>query len=117
MRIVVDLDGTICALKERDQTYEDVLPLPGAIETMQEWKKEGHEIIIYTARNMRTCAGNVGRVHKNVGSMTLNWLEKFEVPYDEIVFGKPSGDVYIDDLAIAFQSWAKVKARVKEGKP
>ena len=54
MRIVIDLDGTICELKKPNQRYEDVLPKDGAIQIINQLKKEGHEIIIYTARNMKT---------------------------------------------------------------
>ncbi len=31
---------------------------------------------------------------KNIGKTTLDWLEKPEVPYDEIYFGKPNARVY-----------------------
>jgi dTDP-glucose pyrophosphorylase len=40
-----------------------------------------------------------------VGKMTLDWLEKYEVPYDEIFFWKPNGDIYIDDKAKTFIGW------------
>ncbi|MFC5407318.1 HAD hydrolase family protein [Cohnella soli] len=105
MRIVVDLDGTICELKQENQSYSDVLPLPGAAETLRAWKEEGHTIIIHTARNMRTAGGNIGIAVANIGKTTLDWLEQYRIPYDEIVFGKPQGDLYIDDLGHRFQSW------------
>ncbi|CAM4474719.1 HAD hydrolase family protein [Paenibacillus tarimensis] len=105
MRIVVDLDGTLCGLKQGEQTYADVLPLEGAVEAMQKLKAEGHTVIIHTARNMRTAGGNVGRVIANVGQITQQWLERFNIPYDELVFGKPYGDIYIDDLAHQFNGW------------
>jgi hypothetical protein len=37
--------------------------------------------------------------------LTLNWLEKYEIPYDEIYFGKPNGQIYIDDRALRFSTW------------
>lgn len=105
MRIVIDLDGTICFLKENHQTYADVLPIPGVKETLKKWKNEGHTIIIQTARNMATQESNLGKVMKNVGLTTLQWLENHEIPYDEIYFGKPNGHVYIDDRALRFNNW------------
>lgn len=105
MRIVIDLDGTICHLKNENQTYDQVLPISGVKETLENWKKQGHTIIIQTARNMATQQSNVGKVMKNVGLITLNWLEKYEIPYDEIYFGKPNGHIYIDDRAFRFHSW------------
>ncbi|MFD2673352.1 5' nucleotidase, NT5C type [Marinicrinis sediminis] len=109
MRIVIDLDGTICKLRRPDQDYADVEPIAGAIHTICQLKEEGHEIIIYTARNMRTQQGNVGRVLAHVGDITLSWLDRHGIPYDEIVFGKPYGHVYIDDLAHPFRDWSSVR--------
>ncbi|MFE6796950.1 5' nucleotidase, NT5C type [Paenibacillus chitinolyticus] len=112
MRIVLDLDGTICTLKKEGESYADVTPLPGSVEALRRLKEEGHRIIIHTARHMKTCGGNVGEVLARVGSLTLDWLERYEIPYDEIVFGKPYGDVYVDDLALAYRSWDEVLERL-----
>lgn len=108
MRIAIDLDGTICEIKKPDETYADVKPKPGAIEKMKEWKKKGHYIIIETARHMKTCDGSVDKVITRIGKITLNWLEKYEIPYDEIHFGKPNVDVYIDDRGLKFDSWKTI---------
>jgi capsule biosynthesis phosphatase len=101
----VDLDGTLCELKGPNETYADVLPKPGAVKATHRLKATGHEVIIYTARNMRTYKGNVGKVQANMGKMTLDWLAQHGFHFDEIIFGKPQGDVYIDDLAITFKGW------------
>ncbi len=49
---------------------------------------------------MRTHDGNVNNVIKDVGDITFKTLEKFDIPYDELIFGKPYAHYYIDDLAI-----------------
>jgi hypothetical protein len=49
---------------------------------------------------MLTHSGNIGKVVKDIGKQTFDTLEKFEIPYDELVFGKPIADMYIDDRAI-----------------
>ena len=108
MRIVVDLDGTICPIKQDGQSYADLKPLPQAIERLNQLKEAGHYIIIQTARNMRTQQGNLGKVMQNIGKITLDWLAKYEVPYDEIYFGKPNGHVYLDDRAFRFESWDSI---------
>ena len=105
MRIVIDLDGTICPIKEKNQSYSDLLPNKGAVEKLKSYKEKGHYIIIQTARNMATQDGNLGKVMKNIGKVTLDWLEKFDIPYDEIFFGKPNAHLYIDDRAFRFSSW------------
>lgn len=108
MRIVIDLDGTICPIKEKDQLYSELQPLPGAVEKLRELKDSGHYLIIMTARNMATQEANLGKVMKNIGKITLDWLEQYQVPYDEIYFGKPNAHIYIDDRAFRFQTWEQI---------
>jgi hypothetical protein len=54
---------------------------------------------------MRTHGGDVEKVLAEIGSLTLTWLKRNGIEYDEIVFGKPFAHVYIDDLAIPHTSW------------
>ncbi len=105
MRIAIDLDGTICPIKKEGESYSDLHPLPGAVERISELRKSGHFIIILTARNMATRGGNIGSVMKHVGKMTLDWLEHHNVEYDEIFFGKPNAEIYIDDRGVRFEDW------------
>lgn len=81
---------------------------PGAVQLIKQLRIEGHYVIIQTARNMATCESNVGKVIKNVGKVTLDWLEKNEVEYDEIYFGKPNANLYIDDRALRFDDWQNI---------
>ena len=108
MRICVDLDGTICRLREGSQTYAEVEPLPGAVEKMKALKAAGHYLIILTARHMTTCGGNVGLVVARQGKTLFDWLARHEVPYDELWFGKPQAEIYIDDNGFRFQSWDEI---------
>jgi capsule biosynthesis phosphatase len=108
MRIVIDLDGTLCPIKGKGERYEDLKPLDNAVSKVKELRQAGHYIIIQTARNMATQQGNLGKVMQNVGKITLDWLEKYEIPYDEIFFGKPNAHLYIDDRAFRFSSWNDV---------
>ena len=49
---------------------------------------------------MLTHNGNIGRVVADIGRCTIETLERFNIPYDELCFGKPIADFYIDDKAI-----------------
>jgi hypothetical protein len=60
--------------------------------------------------------GNVGKVGANVGMVTYQWLERHAVPYDEIVFGKPYGDIYIDDLGHRYLNWDDTLDAIRERK-
>lgn len=113
-RLCIDLDGVICALRKPHEKYENLKPIPGAVKALQDLKKSGAYIIINTARNMKTQEANLGRVQANIGLITLAWLQKHKVPYDEIYFGKPWADVYIDDNALEFSSWNQTKAKLKK---
>ena len=108
MRIAIDLDGTICPIKQAGQSYADLQPLPGARNRIHELRTAGHYVIILTARNMATCQSNVGKVMKNVGMLTLEWLERHQIEYDEIYFGKPNAEIYLDDRAIRFENWRSI---------
>jgi capsule biosynthesis phosphatase len=110
MRICIDLDGVICHLRKPGETYADVAPVAGAIEKLRELRAAGHVVILHTARHMKTCEGNVGLAVARIGPTTLEWLARHGVEYDEIHFGKPWADVYIDDNALRFQSWADITA-------
>ena len=108
MRICIDLDGVIAGFKKEGETYLDVQPIEGAIEKLRKLKENGHYLIIFTARHMKTCDGNVGKVTAKIGKITIDWLAKHEVPYDEIYFGKPWAHVYIDDNAFRFNNWNEI---------
>lgn len=102
MRICIDLDGTICEIKKDGESYSDVKMKPGADVMIKKLHDAGHEIIIYTARNMASTGHNVGKAIKNIGNITLEWLEANNIIYDEIFFGKPNSDVVIDDRCVRF---------------
>jgi capsule biosynthesis phosphatase len=108
MRIGIDLDGVICQLRESGQTYETVKPIPGAIAKLKALRAAGHEIVILTARHMKSTGMNVGKVVARQGLTTLRWLDRHGVEFDEIWFGKPHCDVYLDDNAVRFVSWDEI---------
>lgn len=101
--IIVDLDGTIC---EERPTFERSLAeiLPGAKETINRWRSAGNTIIIYTTRSWSEYR------------MTEDWLRKNGVEYDQLVCGKPLGQVWIDDRALRFTSWDEI-SKMMEAAP
>ena len=117
MRIVFDLDGVICELKKPSESYSDVVPKKKVIQKMRDLKDEGNYLIIHTGRHMRTCDGDVAKVIEKIGKVTEDWLEKWKVPYDELVFGKPYADIYIDDLRVEFLSSEKLGKKLESIQP
>jgi capsule biosynthesis phosphatase len=100
MRFCFDLDNTLVTFPKIDGDYNSVEPLEKNIAILRYLKKMGHYIIIHTARRMRTHEGNQGKLLADIGKITFDTLEKFDIPYDEIYFGKPDADFYIDDKAV-----------------
>ena len=100
-RYCFDLDNTLVSFPEVYGDYTTVKPIPENISILRKLHKANNTIIIYTARRMHTCYGNVGKVVKNIAKITIETLERFNIPYDELYFGKPHADFYIDDLAVS----------------
>lgn len=73
------------------------------IEKIRKYKKDGFNITIHTSRNMRTYNGDVSAIVKHTLPVITDWLDRYNVPYDAIVVGKPwcgHDGFYIDDKAI-----------------
>lgn len=102
--IVIDIDGTICAHRtDANERYEDLLPNPDVVDVLRRYKGEGFYIILSTSRNMKTHNGNVGLITARTAKSLMQWLDKHEIPYDELHVGKPwpgQGGFYVDDKAI-----------------
>lgn len=100
-RLIIDLDDTICQTENGD--YLNSKPVFEVIEKIKEYKKNGFEITINTSRNMRTYQGNTGKINANTLPIIIEWLDKNNVPYDEIYIGKPwcgFDGFYVDDKSI-----------------
>jgi len=91
-KIVVDVDGTICT-QEKD--YNNAKPLMNRIEFINNLHAEGLEVEYFTARGTKT-----GKDWKEI---TEKQFEKWGVKYDKLTFGKPAGDLYVDDKAFSTQ--------------
>jgi capsule biosynthesis phosphatase len=108
IRICFDLDNTLVTFPTKPNDYSTILPIQKNIDYANFLKSQGAHIIIHTARRMKTHKGNVGAIISDIGKVTLETLDKFGIPYDEIFFGKPHAHFYIDDLAVnAFDSLDK----------
>ncbi len=108
---VFDVDGTICPIKKSDEKYEDLIPYPEIVKKIQGMKKEGARIIICSSRNMRTYDNNIGLINANTAPVMIDWLKKWEIPFDEIIFGKPwagKKGFYVDDRTVRPKEFAEL---------
>jgi len=103
MRVCFDLDNTLVTAPRVPGDYATVQPIERVIAYARQLKAAGHTIVLHTARRMRTHGGNAGRAVADVAAVTFKTLDALRIPYDEVHFGKPHADVYIDDLAVTAQ--------------
>jgi capsule biosynthesis phosphatase len=101
--IVMDIDGTLCPIKQSDEKYIDLEPCPEMLARLRDYHELGFYIILNTARNMRTHDGSLGLINKHTAKVLLKWLDNHDIPYDEIYYGKPwqgKGGFCVDDKTI-----------------
>jgi len=101
--IAIDFDGTIC----KKQPYGDGLlwqePNEGAIQVIKKLRLE-YKIVIFTTRLNPNMGGDIGWKKEQI----IGWLNKYEIPFNEVTNNKPSAMVYIDDRAIRFTNWTDI---------
>ena len=103
MTFVIDIDGTLCPIKQSNERYEDLIPYIEMVERIRYYKANGAKIVFYTSRNMNSYQGSIGLINAHTAKIILDWLEKWEIPYDEIIYGKPwpgHNGFYVDDRAV-----------------
>jgi capsule biosynthesis phosphatase len=101
--IVMDVDGTLCPIRSHKQSYQDLQPFPEMLEQIRLYREKGFYIILYSSRNMNSFDGNIGRIAAVTGKQMMEWLDRHDIPYDELYLGKPwpgQGGFYVDDKAI-----------------
>jgi len=105
----MDLDGTITSKETSD--YRNVSVNKNVVEKIREYKANGYEIVIFSSRNMRTHDGNVGKINIHTLPIILEWLEKHDIPHDEVIVGKPwcgFEGFYVDDKSIRPSEFAQL---------
>lgn len=102
--LVIDIDGTICPIKQPEQEYAELKPYPEMVKRLRQLRTEyGAYIVLHTSRQMRTYGGNVGQINAHTAPVLLEWLKKWDIPYDEIIYGKPwagKHGIYVDDRTV-----------------
>lgn len=101
--LVMDVDGTICPTKQSGESYADLVPDAKIVERMRWYREQGFHLVLQTSRRMRTYGGNVGLINTHMLPELVEWLDRHEIPYDEIHVGKPWAGregFYVDDRAV-----------------
>ena len=88
--LVIDIDGVVASIVE-DGDYSKSKPIRENIIQINKLKKAGLKIIFFTARGSVT--------GKDWMQVTKDQFKEWGLLYDELKFGKPAADLYIDDKA------------------
>jgi hypothetical protein len=98
LRISFDIDNTL--VKHKHPNESDAEPIHHIVTLLKRLEACGHTIILYTARKMRTYAGNSGAVLADVGLSTFQSLKELGILFHEIYFRKSFAHVYTNDSAV-----------------
>ena len=103
LSFVFDIDGTLCPIKKKHEKYEDLVPYQEMVDKIREYKAGGAKIVFFTSRNMNSYQNNLGLINANTAKTIIQWLDKWNIPYDEIYYGKPwpgHRGFYVDDRTV-----------------
>lgn len=104
MTIAVDFDATLMDRDAVHSGYRMGPPTAGAILAMQRLAAEGHQLWVFTARDVQ---------HPNQKKAVADWLDYFHIPFHGVTnIKRPEFEVFVDDRAIAFDSWPQVMFRL-----
>jgi hydroxymethylpyrimidine pyrophosphatase-like HAD family hydrolase len=95
MRIVIDIDGTLCTEDTPDMTQRQ--PYVDRIAKLNAMYDDGHEIVIFTSRGMNSSRDDQQASDLKYRIFTENQLKAWGVKYTALFFGKPNADLYIDN--------------------
>ena len=102
--LAFDIDGVICNTLGSD--YENSKPNKKVIEKINHLYDAGNTIIVFTARFMGRTNNNYQEAYKLGYKFTLNQLQSWNLKFNELIFGKPSFDLLIDDKAFNYsENW------------
>jgi hypothetical protein len=98
---VIDIDGTICINGDCSSCkYEGSTPIKERIEKVNQLYDEGNIIKYFTARGMGRYNDDVKKAKDKFYNLTKMQLDIWGCKYHELILGKPSADIYIDDKSM-----------------
>ena len=102
--LAFDIDGVVCHTVGSD--YKNSKPNKKAIKKINCLYDQGNKIIIFTARLMGRTNNNYQEAYNLGYKFTLNQLQSWNLKFNELILGKPSFDLLIDDKAFNYnESW------------
>ncbi len=86
----IDFDGVIHDAKHPLPGKRMGAPIEGALQALARLRMRGDKIIIFSVKDTK---------------IIKDWMDFYQLPYDDITNQKPDADVFLDDKAIRFENW------------
>ncbi len=103
---LIDIDNTIC--KTNKNFYKLSKPYKSRIEVINKLYDQGHTIKFFTSRYMGRSKDNQSKAKSKGYRLTEKQLKEWNCKYNQLIFGKPSHDISIDDKSIFYNNnWFK----------
>lgn len=100
MILAIDFDGTIHDNEHPIPGRKMGPPMFGAEDTLRYFHDLGYTIHVYTIWDQ-------GKHH-----IIADWMDYYRIPWDLITNRKQDADIYIDNKAVRFTSWAETLERI-----
>lgn len=102
MILAIDFDGVIHDYKNPIKGRKMGFVIDGTKQALENFKSRGDRIIVFTVW------GGTEQGKKTI----KDYMDYYNLPYDEITNIKPNCDAYIDDKAIRFVSWRETELKL-----
>lgn len=96
---IFDIDGVVCETKKGD--YKKAKPKKGRIEKINKLYDNGNTIVFFTSRGKMTGI--------DWSKLTHYQFKRWKLKHHDIIFGKPFGDLYVDDRGMNDKDFFKLK--------
>ena len=96
---VFDIDNTVCRTVGSD--YEKSEHIQSRISKVNDLYNQGHTIIFQTARGMGRSGNSPAYANEAFYEFTRQQLNNWGVKFHALFFGKPAGDIYVDDKGMS----------------
>ena len=116
-KICLDIDGVICKVR-KDNNYKFTKPIKKNIKFINKIPRDKYKIILFTSRFMGRTNDSKKKAIQIGYKFTKKQLKKWQLEYDQLIMGKPSYDLIVDDKSLFFKTnWIeKLNNKIKNKK-
>ena len=90
MTLAVDFDRVLHDTDNPVMGRRMGAPMEGAVASMWALRRRGYRLVVFTTNRI---------------APVTDWLDYYQVAYDDVTNTKPDADIYIDDKALRHVNW------------